>query len=65
MKNIDMQIEGDILILKIDLSKDFGDSRSGKTIMVATTEGNQTVPGHDDMKMGVNLFRYKDLGKKE
>jgi len=59
VKNVDMKIDGDQLTIKIDLAKNFGDSRSGKTIMVASSEGNQTIDGFDDMKIGLNVFRYK------
>jgi len=33
MKNVEMSIEGNILTIKVDLSKDFGPSASGKTIL--------------------------------
>jgi hypothetical protein len=44
MKNIEMTVEGETLIIKVDLSKDFGPSKSGKTIIIASTEGNVSVP---------------------
>ena len=31
MKNCEMKLEGDMLIIKVDLSKEFGRSASGKT----------------------------------
>jgi len=39
MKNVEMSLEGNILTIKVDLSKDFGPSASGKTIIIASTEG--------------------------
>ena len=39
MKNVDMKVEGNILTIKVDLSKEYGPSSSGKTIIVASTEG--------------------------
>lgn len=56
MKNVEMSLEGDILTIKVDLSKDFGKSASGKSVIVATTEGNKTVPGRDE-KVGLNIYR--------
>lgn len=56
MKNIEMTVEGTILTIKVDLSKEYGPSASGKSITIATTEGNQTVPGREE-KIGVNVFR--------
>ena len=57
MKNIEMTVEGETLIIKIDLSKDFGPSKSGKTIIVASTEGNVSVLERDE-KIGLNVYRH-------
>jgi hypothetical protein len=59
MKNIEMTVEGETLIIKVDLSKDFGPSNSGKTIIVASTEGSVTVPERDE-KIGLNVYRYPE-----
>jgi hypothetical protein len=59
MKNVEMIVEGDTLIIKVDLTKDFGQSKSGKTIIVASTEGNANVPGRRE-KIGLNVYRYPD-----
>ena len=53
-----MKIEGNILTIKVDLTKDFGPSSSGKTIIIASTEGNVTVDGHE-AKVGLNVYRKK------
>jgi len=55
-KNVEMSTEGDVLIIRVDLTKRFGRSRSGKTEIVATTGGNISVPGHEDVKLGLNLY---------
>ena len=44
MKNVEMTVEGTTLTIKVDLSKEFGPSASGKTIIIASTEGNATIP---------------------
>ena len=59
MKNVEMTVEGNILIIKVDLTKDFGPSKSGKTIKVASTEGNVAVPERDE-KIGLNVYRSPD-----
>ena len=59
MKNAEMTVEGETLTIKVDLSKDFGPSKSGKTIIIASTEGNVSVPGRDE-KIGLNVYRYPD-----
>jgi len=59
MKNVEMNVEGETLTIKVDLSKDFGKSKSGKTIIVASTEGNVSVPERNE-KIGLNIYRYPD-----
>ncbi|MCE5276400.1 MAG: hypothetical protein LLG03_00040 [Planctomycetaceae bacterium] len=56
MKNVEMSVEGNILTIKVDLSKEFGPSSSGKTIIVASTEGNATVPDRQE-KVGLNVYK--------
>ena len=59
MKNIEMTVEGNILTIKVDLTKEFGPSASGKTIIIATTEGNISIPGHEENKIGLNVYKKK------
>ena len=56
-----MKLEGDILTIKVDVTKEFGPSASGKTIIIATTEGNISVPEKDDVKIGLNVYRKKPV----
>lgn len=59
MKNVSMSMDtdGKTLIIKIDTSVRLGKSASGKTTIVASTEGNITPQGLDpSMKLGVNLY---------
>ncbi|MDH4154132.1 MAG: hypothetical protein OEV01_10150 [Nitrospira sp.] len=58
MKNVDMSVEGTILTIKVDLSKEFGPSSTGKTIIVASTEGNVSIPDRQE-KIGLNVYRKK------
>jgi hypothetical protein len=57
MKNVEMAVEGNILIIKVDLSKEFGPS-SKKSIIIASTEGNVSVPNREE-KVGLNVYRPK------
>ena len=59
MKNVDMKLDGNILTIKVDLTKEFGPSSSGKTIIIASTEGNVAVDGHEEAKVGLNVYRKK------
>ncbi len=58
MKNIRTEVNGNTLTITVDLSQSFGPSASGKTILVASSEGNAAVSGHPEMKMGLNVFAY-------
>ncbi len=62
MKNVEMKLEGDTLIIKVDVSKEFGPSASGKTIIIATTEGNVAIPGAEEKKIGLNVYKKKTSG---
>jgi hypothetical protein len=59
MKNVEMKLEDNILTIKVDLTKEFGPSSSGKTIIIASTEGNISVPDKDDIKIGLNVYKKK------
>ncbi len=59
MKNIEMKLEGDILTIKVDVTKEFGPSSSGKNIIIASTEGNVSVPDKDEVKIGLNIYKKK------
>ncbi len=56
MKNIEMTIDGNVLTIKVDLSQRFGRSSSGKSTIIASTEGNQSVPGNEEVKIGLNVY---------
>ena len=56
MKNVDMKVEGDKLTITVDLSKRFGKSSSGKSITIASSEGNQALPGIEEIKIGLNVY---------
>ena len=58
MKNVQMTVAGNILTITVDLTKEFWPSSSGKTIIIASTEGNVAVPERDE-KIGLNVYRKK------
>ena len=57
MKNIEMNITADKLTVVVDLKKNFGKSKTGKSIIIASTEGNQSLPYKESMKMGLNIYK--------
>jgi hypothetical protein len=56
-----MEVKGNNLIITVDLTQDHGPSKSGKTIVVASTLGNVNVPGDEfgHIKIGLNVYKYK------
>ena len=51
-----MSVKGEILTITVNLSQTFGKSSSGKSTIIASTEGNQSVPGHETVKIGLNVY---------
>jgi len=55
MQNVTIEKKGTKLTIEIDMSKEQGRSKSGKTIVLATTQGNIEVePG---IYLGVNCYK--------
>lgn len=57
MRNVDIKQEGSKLVITIDLDAKGSPSKSGKTLVVATTSGNKPVAGG---KLGLNFYRERD-----
>jgi hypothetical protein len=59
MQNVTVKVEGNKLVIEVDLTKELRPSSSGKTILIASSEGNANVPGHEGVKFGLNVYRKK------
>jgi len=59
MKNVELALDGAILTIRVDLSQTFGPSSSGKTTIIASTEGNIPVGPDRDEKIGLNVYRSR------
>jgi len=57
MKNMEMKRVGSKLIIEVDLTKDFGISKSGKSTIIASSEGNISIPDDEEIKIGLNIYR--------
>lgn len=55
-RNVTVAIEGDTIVVRMSASAEGTDSKSGKSTVIATTNGNVRVPG-TDMNIGLNLYR--------
>lgn len=64
MQNIAFQVHEGTLVITIDLNQELGTSASGKSVIIATTGGNVPVPGYENIKIGLNVFRpqHSDRG---
>jgi hypothetical protein len=53
------EVKDNKLTVEIDLTKEFGLSKSGKTITIASTRGNQKIEGTDAV-IGLNVYKYPE-----
>lgn len=59
-QNMVMKVQGNKLIIEVDLSKKQGLSKSLKNTIIATTGGNIEVPGKPNIKIGMNVYTKAD-----
>ena len=60
MQNIKTEISGDELIIKINLNEKGINSQTGKSIVLASTHGNQPITLKSDTYfLGVNLYKRR------
>lgn len=63
--NVKFKVEGSIMTIEVDLTKEFGLSSSGKTHIIASSCGNAKVPDPKvngitkvlNAKFGLNVFK--------
>lgn len=60
MKNVKMSITNCHLLIDIDLREHGEVSKSGKSILIASTEGNRDVPDAPGVKIGMNVYKPKE-----
>ena len=58
MKNLTTKLDGNILTITVDLAKRQGRSKSGKTEIIASSEGNVPVsnPKNERIYLGLNVY---------
>ena len=57
MENVNIQVKDGKAIIVIDLAREGQRSKSGKSVVIATTRGNVSLPGASDYKLGLNLYK--------
>lgn len=55
--NVKLSANGSTLTITVDLTKNFGPSKSGKTLIIASTEGFMAVPVGGGISVGLNVIR--------
>ena len=59
MENIDATVKDRILTIRIDLTKAGSTSKSGRSVLIATTRGSKALPDGNGgtVTLGLNLYR--------
>lgn len=66
MNNVELAIAKNTLTITVDLAKDIGPSGSGKSIMIASSQGGQSIPGlPDGFKINLNVYKSNPKRKEE
>ncbi len=61
MHNVEFEVQGDRLVITVDLSQELGESSSGKSVIIASTGGNVSIPGWEEVKVGLNVYRPQHI----
>ena len=56
MENMEIEVTGQTMTITVDLGEDLGLSKSGKSRKIASSGGNQKIPGTDAI-IGLNVYR--------
>lgn len=60
MQNVGITVKDNIMTIRVDLKQNQGKSKSGKTEIIASTQGNQVVQTTADgkvIKLGLNCYQ--------
>jgi len=57
MTNVKMVRKDNILTITVDLSKKGTPSATGKSLVIATSHGNQPVEGPGEIMIGINVYK--------
>lgn len=56
-RNIEIEVKNNKAIITIDLTKEFGLSKSGKTTIIASSDGNQLIDTQSGAVLGLNIYK--------
>ena len=63
--NVETKVEGNKLVIEVDLTKERGFSSSFKNILIGTSGGGTSVPGKPGLKFGLNVYRELNAEEKK
>lgn len=63
MKNVNFVVEGSKLVITVDLAAARTASASGKSLVIASSEGNVSLEEHPEIKIGLNVYTPAPKGK--
>jgi hypothetical protein len=55
-RNVAVTAEGNVIVIRVDASAEGVESKSGKSVVIGTTNGNVDIPGLG-LKIGLNVYR--------
>jgi len=55
-RNVTVALEGNTIVIRVNADAEGTESKSGKSSVVGTTNGNVAIPG-TDLKLGLNVYR--------
>ena len=56
-KGVHIEYDDKVLTITVDLTKNYGESKSGKSITIASTKGNKDLD--NGVTVGLNIYRMK------
>jgi len=59
MENIKCTVKANVLTIEVKLDVKGTESKSGKSMVLASTKGNVDVPGAAGVKFGLNIYKKK------
>ncbi len=62
MFNTTLTRKGNKLTIEVDLSQNGLISKSSKSVVIASTQGNQNIPGEGEFKIGLNIYKPNQNG---
>ena len=59
MKNVKFEKKGQTLTITIDLANQGSPSKTGKSFVIASTEGNQLIDSDKKIYLGLNVYKTR------